>query len=121
MRRQHKFNAKPEVVDGIRFASKREAKRYGELGYLLKAGEIRGLTLQPRFDLRVLSPTGEVVKVGHYTADFAYDELDKSESWGAAAWRFVVEDVKAPPSRTEAYMLRKRHVEAQYGIQIREV
>jgi hypothetical protein len=41
-----KYRAIPTTVDGIRFDSKREAARYGELKLLEKAGHIRGLTLQ---------------------------------------------------------------------------
>jgi len=109
----NKYGAKPTYVGGTRFASTREAKRYTVLAFMEKAGEIRGLMLQPRFEMTVLAPNGEVIKVGHYTADFEYES--------APDWKRVVEDVKAPPSRTEAYQLRKRIVEAQYGISIREV
>jgi len=50
-------------VDGIKFASKAEARRYGQLQLLVKAGEIRDLELQRKYDL----PGG--VK---YVADFDY-------------------------------------------------
>lgn len=113
MKRDHKYGAVVTLVDGVRFASKREARRYQELRLLEKGGQIRALRLQPRFDLHVLSVSGELIKVGRYTADFGYEE------W--PAWLPVIEDVKAPPSRTEAYMLRKRMVEAEHGIRIREV
>ena len=106
-----KYRAVRTEVNGITFASKREAKRFCELKMLEKAGEVINLELQPRFDLEVLSPIGEVVKIGRYTADFRYQHF----------LREVVEDVKSPASRTEAYMLRKRHVEAQYGIRIQEI
>lgn len=39
----HKYHAKPTTVDGIRFASKAEARRYSELRLLEKAGEIKNL------------------------------------------------------------------------------
>ena len=51
--RRHKYGAVPVEVDGIRFASKREANRYGELLMLARAREIWDLTLQPNFDLHV--------------------------------------------------------------------
>lgn len=36
----HKYNAKPTVVDGIRFDSKKEAKYYCDLKLMKKAGEV---------------------------------------------------------------------------------
>jgi hypothetical protein len=100
-------------MQGITFDSAKEANRYLELTYRAKAGEIRALELQPRFDMEVVNKTGECVKVGRFTADFAYEE------W--PAWQRVIEDVKSQPSKTEAYRLRKRIVEAQYNITIREI
>ena len=104
-----KYNAKPTVVDGIRFASMAEARRYGELKLLERAGKIDSLELQPKF---VLTVNG--VKVATYVADFKYH---------AGAWSnpspWIVEDVKG--MKTPVYKLKKRMVEAQYGIVIQEV
>ena len=74
-RGKHKFNAVPTVVNGIRFMSKREAARYGELSLMEKAGRIQGLVLQPTFKF----PCG--IK---YKADFQYTENNQ----------LVTEDVK---------------------------
>lgn len=122
VRRAHKYGAVATEVDGIRFASKKEAARYVELKMLEKAGEIDGLQLQPRFHLAVPNDHGhyptqdasdDVNKwcVGHYVADFAYNDK-RSHKW-------VVEDVKG--FKTPLYKWKKKHVEAQYGIEIREV
>ena len=46
MARRHKYSARPTEVDGIRFDSKAEARRYTELRTLEKAGEISHLELQ---------------------------------------------------------------------------
>ena len=43
-------NVKTEV-DGILFASKKEARRYSELKLLERAGEIAHLELQPRIKI----------------------------------------------------------------------
>jgi hypothetical protein len=110
MRTRHKYGAKPTTVDGIRFASQKEARRYGELKLLEKAGEISGVALQPHFDLDVVGGSGRY-RIGEYRADFQYTE-----------WRTgkrVVEDVKG--FKTPLYKWKKRHVEAQYGITIREI
>jgi hypothetical protein len=122
MKRPHKYRAQPTVVDGVRFASKREARRYGELKLLEQAGEIHDLRLQPRFPLMApgLGNGGpyERVHLGEYRGDFLYCACRR----GAAKCertRTVVEDVKG--FKTPLYRWKKRHVEAQYGIQIREV
>lgn len=118
--RAHKYGAKPTTIDGIRFASKKEAKRFGELKLLLLAGEIRELQLQPEFPLQVPAlhrmsyPNGELVLagVGCYRADFSYEERT------GRTWQSVVEDVKG--MKTPVYRLKKKMVEAAYGIAIRE-
>jgi hypothetical protein len=111
--RRSKYHAKPCWIKGIRFASQREGKRFLDLRLLERAGEIADLELQPRYELHTLSPIGEVVTVGKYTADFRYRRVADGQR--------VVEDSKSPASKTEAYQLRKRMVEAEYGIQISEV
>ena len=46
-----KYHAKPTTVDGIRFASMKEAKRYLELKKLQGLGVIKKLKLQPKYEL----------------------------------------------------------------------
>lgn len=115
LQRKHKYGAKRTTVDGVTFASMKEARRYTELKLLRDAGELTHLELQPAFPLWVHSNVHQralPVKIGTYRADFRY--RDKS---GAS----VVEDVKSEGTKTTAYRLKKRFVEAQYGILIREV
>ena len=99
-------------MDGHTFASKREAERYAELRLLGKAGEIEALELQPKFLLYVIpyKPPYRRIDVGVYIADFSYIEKDE----------MVVEDVKSPATRTPLYRLKKKMVEALYGIMVRE-
>jgi hypothetical protein len=112
VKRPHKYKAVATEVDGIRFASKSEARRYQELRLLEKAGEIYALRLQPVFPLvAVAEQDGERKGVGQYRGDFCYCQK------GSAA--LVVEDVKG--FKTPLYRWKKKHVEAQYGIEIREV
>jgi len=108
-----KYSAQPTVVDGIRFASKREAQRYGELKVLEKAGQIHSLRLQPSFALDVIGGFVKDVRInlGVYKADFDYFDLKADTR--------VIEDVKG--MATPLYKWKKRHVEAQYGVKIREV
>jgi hypothetical protein len=105
-RRGGKYGNRRTVVDGITFASRREAARYGELKLLAQAGAVRDLRLQVRYPLVV----GGLL-VCHYVADFVYwDRQSKSE---------VVEDVKG--YRTDVYALKAKLMRACHGITIREV
>jgi hypothetical protein len=99
-----KYGAQAVVVDGHRFASKRESAHYCLLRVRVAAGEITELVLQPRFPLVV-----EGVKVGEYRGDFSYVERGV----------FVLVDVKGV--RTPVYRLKKKLVKALYGLDIQEV
>lgn len=102
--RANKYGAKPTEVDGIKFASKAEAKRYGELKLLERVGRIRDLKLHVEYPLIV---NGE--KVGKYTCDSEYIEGDE----------LVTEDVKGRAARD--WPLRKRLFAALYGRKVREI
>lgn len=97
------------TLDGVVFASKKEAARYAELKLLERAGKIECLEIQPSWDVNI---NGQ--KLCRYTADFSY--LDKER--GA-----VIEDVKSEggTSADAAYRLRKRAAELYHGIRITEV
>ena len=124
-RRRNKYGAKAALVNGIRFASQKEAARYLELVLLERAGEIWDLELQPRFPLHAPSTSGYAMRaakalaeggtflIGHYVADFKYRDANTVP--------YVVEDVKSPATRTALYRWKKRHLMAQYGIDIKEV
>ncbi len=113
MRRNgHKYGAIPTTLDGIRFDSKREAFRYMELKLLEKAGIIRDLEPHPKFPIHVAHHRcGELTQVCVYKADFRYREGPRG--------LLKVEDVKGVC--TPVYKLKKKMVEAQYGIQITEI
>ena len=66
-KRQGKYGAIPTVVDGIRFASKKEAARYIYLNGLQTAGKITNLECHPPFELAI-----EGKKICKYIADFRY-------------------------------------------------
>jgi hypothetical protein len=105
--------SEPVIVHGIRFASKKEARRYDELLLLKKAGKISELRLQVPIDLigqngPILTDSGS--RPRRYIADFRYFDNDLK------CW--VIEDAKGHP--TEIYML-KRAILAAQGIKIREV
>ena len=101
-----KYHAQPTLVDGIRFASRKEAARYRELRLLEQAGVIQDLRLQVPFVLLPKSQYGRAVK---YIADFVYME----------GGRQVVEDAKG--YRTDVYKLKRRLMAELIGIEIKEV
>ena len=101
---RNKYGAKPTVVDGIRFHSKRESERYSELKLLQRAGEIRDLTVQPKFPIVVKED-----KICVYIADFMYHR----------GREVVVEDVKG--AKTALYSIKKKLVEALYDFKITEI
>lgn len=113
MSRFNKYSARPEVVDGHRFHSQREAKRYRELKLLVLAGAITGLTLQPKYTLGVDDHPILLKSQGYpngrraaYFADFKYtDALSGDE---------VIEDVKGMD--TPLSRLKRAIVEAQYDV-----
>jgi hypothetical protein len=106
-----KYHAQKTVVDGITFASKKEARRYGELKLLERAGEIADLQLQPRFELVVKGH-----KICTYVGDFMYSNWRNA---GTDKFIATIEDVKGV--KTPVYQLKKKLMKACYGIEIQEV
>lgn len=93
----NKFGAIKTQVDGITFASRREANRYLELRMLERAGQITGLELQPEFVLLgTFKHAGQTVRGIKYIADFRYF-LDGKE---------IIEDSKG--HRTKDYLIKKK-------------
>jgi len=93
-----KYNATKTVVDGIEFASKKEARRFQQLAALEKAGVISDLQMQVSYELipaikepDTIGARGGVKKGKTierpciYIADFVYKDKDG---------KLVVEDVK---------------------------
>jgi hypothetical protein len=105
-----KYKNVKTVVDGIKFASKREAARWCELVLLERAGQITELRRQEKF---VLAPSvsinGRKAPALRYFADFVYRD---------ASGQFVIEDVKG--AITDVYRV-KRHLMAVAGHRIVEV
>lgn len=80
---------------GIKFHSKKEAKRYGDLLLLQKMNYIKDLVIQPKIPLIVNNKT-----IGSYIGDFKYfdNKLKKT----------VIEDVKSKATITPLYRLKKK-------------
>lgn len=106
--KKRKYHNEPVEIDGLRFDSQAEAKRYYELRMLERSGLIEHLEIHPKLTLTV-----QGVRIGTYSADFRYYDIEQS--------RMVLEDVKSDATKTQIYRWKKRHVKAQYGISIIEV
>lgn len=106
----NKYRNKKTVVDGIEFDSKAESNRYIELKLLEKAGQIKDLSLQPKF---VLQPSfkknGKTHRAIHYIADFIYIENGKNTPTGEG---IVVEDVKG--METKEFKIKRKMFEYHY-------
>lgn len=101
--------ANQRTIDGIVFASKKEAHRYLVLKQMERIGTIHDLQLQPAFKTFIAGKP-----FCTYTADFSY--------WVDHKQRQVVEDVKSSgTAKDAAYRLRKKAAELQYGFKVSEV
>jgi len=104
--------------DWILFKSQREAKRWIYLVDALRAGGVRALRRQVKMPLQVQRPDGLAETIGHYFADFVYEEHGLTEDPQVDIWTGVVEESKG--YREDLYIWKKRHFEVQYGTKIRE-
>jgi hypothetical protein len=103
-----KYRNRPVFIDGTRFASAKEGRRYSDLKLLVRAKQIEGLTCHPRYSLII---NGALA--GHYTPDFGYTERGKE----------VVEEVKSEITKRLAdYVLRRNVFKILYpNIEHREL
>ncbi len=99
------------TLDGVVFDSKKEMMRWAELKLMEKVGRIANLKRQVPFPVEI-----NYVKVCTYYADFTYQESYSDH--GSIGVRDVVEDCKG--HRTAIYKLKKKLVEASYGVTILE-
>jgi hypothetical protein len=103
-----KSAAEFRTFDGITFDSKIEMMRFAELRQREKAGMICELTRQPEYRVSI-----NAIHVMTYTADFKYRDPETGE--------WTVEDVKsrgAGGTADAAFRIRKRCVEAFFGVEI---
>ena len=106
-----KYRAKKTEIDGIKFDSKKEAKRYIALRELEKQGNIGKLILQPRFLLQEgFRKNGKAYRKIEYVADFMYEQDGK----------LIIEDVKG--IKTDVYKLKQKLFEKKYqDLTIKEI
>jgi len=105
-----KYNNKITELDGIKFHSRKESVRYGQLKLYEKGGLITDLRLQVSYELiPKLVINGKTERTIKYIADFVYfDTVHKVE---------VVEDVKG--MLTDIFKLKYRLMKLIHGIDIK--
>lgn len=100
------------IVNGIKFDSKREARRYEELKLLERAKEIKDLKLQPKYELiPAYTINKRKIRAINYVADFEYKDTRTGE--------IIVEDVKGV--KTEVYKIKKKIFGYKYKREIQEI
>jgi len=105
----NKYHAKKTILGGIKFDSRKEARRWTELQLLERGGVISNLRRQVKIDLigrdgPLLTRTGRKMKL---TFDFAYIEGERQ----------IYEDTKG--YRTRDYEVRAAVARAM-GLEVRE-
>ena len=90
-----KYGNKKTIINGIFFDSKKESERFLELAMLQKAGVIKNLERQKRFEI---VPKTKDERAVYYVADFVYEQDDK----------LICEDVKSPATRKDKTYIIKR-------------
>jgi len=105
-----KYNNKITELDGIKFHSRKESMRYGQLKLYEKGGLISDLRLQVSYELiPKLVINGKTERAIKYIADFVYfDTVHKVE---------IVEDVKG--MITDIFKLKYRLMFQVHNIQIK--
>lgn len=120
----NKYQNKKVTINGVKFDSKKEARRWQELKLLEKAGHIRNLQRQVKFVLIPAQREPDTVgarggrikgkllerEVAYY-ADFVY-YVEGSE-------KPVVEDTKG--IRTPEYIIKRKMMLYFHGIRIKEI
>lgn len=110
-----KYGSQKTTVDGITFDSVREAQRWRELKLLERAGKIRALQRQIKYELIPAQrdeTTGKVIeREVTYSADFGYIDTETGKPH--------IEDVKGV--KTKDYIIKRKLMLWVHGIRVEEV
>lgn len=103
-----KYHNAKTVADGIKFDSKLEAERYAQLKMMERAGVIRGLELQPSFELiPSFRKNNKTWRRTVYKADFRYILAENDKT--------IIEDVKGSTAViTDVFRLKQKLFEYKY-------
>ena len=101
----NKYRNRKIIVDGIEFDSKLEAKKYRELKLLEKAGLIKNIRRQVKFELQPkYKKNNKSIRSINYVADFTYYDVKKG--------KLIIVDTKG--FKTDVYKLKKKMFEYIY-------
>ena len=116
-----KYRAEPTVIDGIRFDSKGEAKRYTYLKELEEMGVIENLKRQQKYvlipsqyDFGVITKKGTFRKGKLLERECAYKSDFEYEYKG----EHIVEDFKG--MKTDSYRIKRKLMLWKHGVRIYE-
>lgn len=106
---QSKYRNIKTEINGIKFDSKKEGRRYLDLCWFKKANLIKDLELQKKFELQEsFKLEGKTYQSINYICDFFYFDIKKK--------RWVVEDVKSPGTLLkESYRIKRKLFLKKYG------
>ena len=113
MRSRSKYGNVKATVGQEVFDSRAEARRWGELLWLQKAGQITDLRRQVPFELvpKQRDPSGRAVRAVVYRADFVYRQ----------GGREVVEDFKGGGIETPAFKIKRKLMLQRHGVWVEVV
>ena len=104
-KRKNKYGNKKVILDGIKFDSKKEARRYKELKFMEENGIIKDLELQPKYELTpTIRHNGKTLPKMSYIRDFRYKDKEGQT---------IVEDTKG--KRTSTYIAKLKMFLFKYG------
>lgn len=99
-----KYGAKKVLIDNITFDSKKEGARYTSLKAMQQAGVIGYLRCHPEYEIWIKG-----IFICKVILDFSYADSRRGH---------VFEDVKSTATNTALSKLKRRMVEAEYGITV---
>ena len=105
-RRPNKYFAKKTIAMGLKFDSRWEAERWGQLKAMERAGVVTELERQIKYELVIND-----IKICNYIADFRY-YLQEEDGTS----KFIVEDAKG--IQTPEFKLKKKMMKAIHNIDI---
>lgn len=111
-RKSHKYNAIPTELNGVKFASRKEARFAQQLDLLIKAGIVSHYDTQPSYELQPSYKQGDkTIRSIRYVADFKVFYADGR-----------VEIIDCKGVKTPVYLIKKKMFEYKYpGLRIIEV
>ena len=97
MRPQKQHNNKRITIDGIKFASNAEGRRYVELKLRQRVGDISSLICHPKFELQPgFKKNGKKVQAITWSGDFSYwfegkRVIEDVKPWNVKDQKWVIE------------------------------